>query len=60
MIIDIPTPDHESRIAIIKSKSQQSKLIIDDTIVDYLATNVHGNIRELEGIFKLFNLSITT
>ncbi|MEK7589929.1 MAG: chromosomal replication initiator protein DnaA [Patescibacteria group bacterium] len=52
MIIDIPTPDHESRIAIIKSKSQQSKLIIDDTIVDYLATNVHGNIRELEGILN--------
>jgi chromosomal replication initiator protein len=52
MIIDIPSPDSESRIAIIKSKAQQSKLIIDDEVTNYLASNVHGNIRELEGILN--------
>lgn len=52
MILEIPTPDHESRVAIIKSKSQQNKLIIDDDIINYIAFNVHGNIRELEGILN--------
>lgn len=52
MIIDIPSPDNESRMAIIKSKAQQSKLIINDDVVTYLALNIHGNIRELEGILN--------
>ena len=52
MIIDIPSPDNESRIAIIKSKANQNKLIIDDDVVAYLASNVYGNIRELEGILN--------
>ena len=52
MIIDIPSPDHESRMAIIKSKSQQNKLIIEDDVVDYLALTIKGNIRELEGILN--------
>lgn len=49
MIIDIPSPDHESRMAIIKSKSQQSKLVLGNDVVDYLALTIQGNIRELEG-----------
>lgn len=52
MILEIPQPDHESRVAIIKSKSQQNKLIIDDDIINYIAFNVNGNIRELEGILN--------
>ncbi|MFQ5661672.1 MAG: chromosomal replication initiator protein DnaA [Candidatus Paceibacteria bacterium] len=52
MIIDVPSPDHESRMAIIKSKSQQNKFIIDNEVVDYLALTIQGNIRELEGILN--------
>jgi chromosomal replication initiator protein len=52
MIIDVPSPDHESRMAIIKSKSLQNKFIIDDEVVDYLALTVQGNIREIEGILN--------
>jgi chromosomal replication initiator protein len=52
MIIDIPSPDSESRIAIIRSKALQNKLIIGDDVVNYLASNVQGNIRELEGILN--------
>ena len=52
MIIDIPSPDSESRMAIIKLKAQQNKLIISDEVVSYLATNIQGNIRELEGILN--------
>ncbi len=52
MIIDIPSPDSESRIAIIRSKAEQNKLIIGDEVVNYLASNIQGNIRELEGILN--------
>lgn len=49
MIVDIPEPDHESRMAIIKTKANQNKFLIDNEIVDYLAKTVKGNIRDLEG-----------
>ncbi len=49
MIIDIPPPDNESRIAIIKSKVSQNNFNLDKEVVDYIAFSVTGNIRELEG-----------
>ena len=52
MIVDIPTPDNESRAAIIKAKSSDSPYPISKEIVDYLAFSVVGNIRELEGIIN--------
>lgn len=55
MIIDIPSPDHDSRIEIIKKKSALSGLFLDDGVIDYLATNVDGNIREIEGVINLLN-----
>jgi len=52
MIVDINSPDHESRVAIIKSKSQVSNFDIPDEIVDYLANSIEGSIRELEGVLN--------
>ncbi len=52
MIVDIPTPDNESRAAIIRSKSADSQYPLFKEIVDYLAFSVTGNIRELEGIIN--------
>jgi chromosomal replication initiator protein len=52
MIVDISTPDYESRSAIIKKKSSQSNFLIPEEIVDYLATSVEGSIRELEGLLN--------
>lgn len=49
MIVDIPAPDHESRIAILKAKLRNQKLILSDEVVDFIATSVSTNIRELEG-----------
>jgi chromosomal replication initiator protein len=50
MIIDIPQPDHESRQAIIKAKCIQQSYELPGEIVDFIATNMDTNIRELEGI----------
>src|SRR3989344_4523112 len=49
MIIDITTPDYESRLAIIKSKLRDINFLLPEDIVDYLAFSIQGNIRELEG-----------
>jgi chromosomal replication initiator protein len=52
MIVDIPPPDQDSRAAIIKSKAGSVGLIIDQEITEFIASNVEGNIRELEGIIN--------
>lgn len=52
MIVDISEPDHESRIAILKLKSQQKKFELSDDIIEYISLNTVGNIRELEGILN--------
>lgn len=49
MIVDIPAPDHESRVAILKNKLSNQNLSISDEIVDFLAASISTNIRELEG-----------
>lgn len=53
MIIDIPAPDHESRIAIIRAKSLLSNIDLKPEILDFLATNIESNVRELEGIVNV-------
>ena len=50
MIVDIPQPDQESRQAIIKAKLAQQNYALNPEVVDFIATSVDGNIRELEGV----------
>ncbi|MCK4918411.1 MAG: chromosomal replication initiator protein DnaA [Candidatus Pacebacteria bacterium] len=52
MTVDIQVPDIESRTAIIKSKIKMNNFYLEDIIVNYIALEVKGNIRELEGIFN--------
>jgi chromosomal replication initiator protein len=49
MIIDIPQPDYESRLEIIKKKSARNGMVIQKDIVEFLASSIAGNIREIEG-----------
>ena len=49
MIVDIPPPDKESRIAIISAKATQQGITPSKEVVEYLAHSINGNIRELEG-----------
>jgi chromosomal replication initiator protein len=51
---DIQPPDYETRKAIIQSKLHQSGVMLDGTVIEFIATNVTHNVRELEGcIVKL-------
>jgi len=52
MIVDIQTPDFESRVEIVKKKSKDQNHELSDDIIDYLATNIVGNIREIEGVLN--------
>ena len=52
MIIDIPSPDQESRTAILRAKAASNNLILSDDILNFLAVNIEGNIRELEGVIN--------
>ncbi|MFA5004377.1 MAG: chromosomal replication initiator protein DnaA [Candidatus Saccharimonadales bacterium] len=49
MSIDMQNPDFETRCAIIQTKAQPTGVSLPTDVVEYLATNVQTNIRELEG-----------
>lgn len=49
MIADINYPDFETRLAILKSKSLEKGLDINEEILNSIATHIQKNIRELEG-----------
>ncbi|WP_041293995.1 chromosomal replication initiator protein DnaA [Ignavibacterium album] len=46
---DIQPPEYEMRIAILKNKAEEFGMTISNDIVEYIASNITSNIRELEG-----------
>lgn len=49
MSIDMQIPDFETRCAIVQTKAQNHAISLPPDVVEYLATNIQTNIRELEG-----------
>ena len=49
MIADVSLPDYETRLVILKTKLQEKGLDLPEDVLEYIATNVKKNIRELEG-----------
>ena len=50
--VDIQTPDYETRLAILKKRAEEERYIIDDSILENVASKVRSNVRELEGVFN--------
>lgn len=59
---DIQPPDLETRIAILKRKSEDYGMVVSTDILEYIANNITSNIRELEGclIKLLANASLNS
>lgn len=49
MIVDVIEPDYESRVAVLRTKTQEQGIPIDEDVLAYIAASLQGNIRELEG-----------
>ena len=49
LAVDISSPEYETRMAILQKKSQVEGHGINNDVLDYIATNIVSNIRELEG-----------
>ncbi len=52
MIADVAYPDYEMRLAILKTKAQSLNANIDEKTLEYIATKVQKNIREVEGVLN--------
>jgi chromosomal replication initiator protein len=52
LIADISMADYETRLAILRKKTDETHVIISDDILSNIATKIDSNIRELEGVFN--------
>ena len=52
LLADISCPDYETRLAILRKKAQEEKILVDDSILANIANKIDSNIRELEGVFN--------
>jgi chromosomal replication initiator protein len=48
MIADINTPEFETRLAILKQKSEEKGISLPEDVLEFVANNIQKNIRELE------------
>jgi chromosomal replication initiator protein len=52
LVADLQPPDLETRIAILRMRTQNEKIDIPEDVLNFIAQNITNNIRELEGSFN--------
>lgn len=60
LVIDIRSPDYELRFNLIKKKSIEDKIILENEAIDYIVSNVNKNMRELEGAYARVKIFLQT
>jgi chromosomal replication initiator protein len=50
MIVDVTFPDYETCLAILLKKAADLEVLIPSDVLEFIASNVHSSIRELEGV----------
>lgn len=58
IMAEITNPELETKIAIIESKCEINSINLEREIIEYIASNIHGNIRQIEGILSTINLNL--
>ena len=53
MVLDIPEPDMESRMFIVRSKCNAYNINLNVEIVEHIANTIKDNIREIEGVINI-------
>ena len=53
MVLDIPEPDHESRMFIVRAKCNTYNITLSNEIVEHIAATIKDNIREIEGVVNI-------
>ena len=51
-IADVQPPSFELRLAIIRKKSADMGITLDDELINYMAERLQNNIRQIEGVLK--------
>lgn len=46
---DLQNPDYETRVRILQQKAYKDGIILESDVIEYIATHVTNNVRELEG-----------
>lgn len=49
MVVDIQAPNYENRVAILQSKAEERGFTLQAEVLDYIASTITSNVRELEG-----------
>ena len=57
LLADIGLPDYELRLAILKNKADTMGLRLPTDVAEFLADNLHSNIRQIEGVVKKLRAS---
>lgn len=55
---DLSVPNYETRVAILRKKAEQHRVVIDEKVLAHIAERIKSNIRELEGaLLKIISMS---
>jgi len=57
VVLEIKPPEFETRLAIVKKKTELFKINIDDETAHLIASNIKNNIREIEGALSTLKIS---
>ncbi len=52
MVVELLMPDYETRVAILKQKCREFEALIDPEVLNFIATNIEGSVRGLEGVLR--------
>lgn len=52
IMVDIDTPDFETRLAIIQQKAREKEFMVPQEVAEYIAYNLGRNVREIEGVLN--------